>query len=236
MMQGAAFRVLVCFEQEDTHTFVELCKQAGYASDLGGYYVRQLVSAGYLEKVSRGAYIITPKGKSQLAVHKKDKKWFVTLPRLSVLLIAESPTGLVVQLRAIQPFIGMTEWPAGVVDRGEALDKAVARITYHRFGIVTDAACVGFFRRIDLYEEEVFDDKLFAVHMLRLQSDILTMRKNNVGELLVCNEASLSDIARPARSLLDILAYARHPHRPYEERIYELQPEDLGAGVSEQES
>jgi len=44
MIQGAAFRVLACFHDQDVRSFTDICERAGYPTDLGGYYLRPLTS------------------------------------------------------------------------------------------------------------------------------------------------------------------------------------------------
>src|SRR6185312_11206028 len=92
-------------------------------------------------------------------------------PRLCVLLVAQHEGKFVVLRRAVQPFLGIAEWPAGAVHLGESREDAAARITKDRLGCVAEATWVGMFRRIDLFENGVFDDKLFAVHTVALPED-----------------------------------------------------------------
>jgi hypothetical protein len=122
MVQGAAFRVLACFNDSDTRNFVELCDMAGYPTDLGGYYIRQLLDGEYLQKTGRGQYQILPKGKQQLAFYQG--KLFAIRPRLNVAVIARQGESMVVIRRQVQPFIGAAEWPAGAVAAGEDLQPA----------------------------------------------------------------------------------------------------------------
>ena len=62
--------------------------QAGYGTDLGGYYLRTLVRDGFLKKIERGQYSITIAGKHELAVTNNGSHVFVVRPRLAVLRVA----------------------------------------------------------------------------------------------------------------------------------------------------
>jgi DNA-binding PadR family transcriptional regulator len=68
MLQASSFRKLNCYISENTLGFAEICRQAGYPTDLGGYYLRRLVKDGYIEKTGRGQYTISAGGKQQLSL------------------------------------------------------------------------------------------------------------------------------------------------------------------------
>jgi ADP-ribose pyrophosphatase YjhB (NUDIX family) len=227
MIQPAAFRVLACFYDVDERTFVELCEQAGYPTDLGGYYIRQLVAGGYVSKVDRGVYAISPKGKQQMAFY-YGKQLFAPRPRFAVLLVAKQAGRYIVLQRAVQPFLGTTEWLAGVVHMGEPMSEAVARVLKNRLGCKGDFQSVGLFRRTDFFEDAVFDDKLFAVHTVEIAADAIIPTKFEMGDIALLDEAELASVAKPAKSLLDILHYCQNESRaPFEERRYEIHAADL---------
>src|SRR5688572_20585153 len=101
MLQSGAFRILSCFHQVDTMGFADLCKQAGYPTDLGGYYIRQLVRGGYLEKLERGQYRILAAGKHEIAVS-YGKHMRARNPRVMVLIVARQENNLLVLRRKAQ--------------------------------------------------------------------------------------------------------------------------------------
>jgi ADP-ribose pyrophosphatase YjhB (NUDIX family) len=226
MLQGAAFRMLGCFLDKDERNFAELCKEVGYPTDLGGYYIRQLTTGGYLEKVKRGTYAILPKGKQALA-HRYGKSLAAPKPRLVVILVARQKDTFVAVRRKVQPFLGVAEWPAGEVLMGERLDDAVRRVTDMRFACTGQAELAGFFRRTDLYGDMVFDDKLFAVYNVVLPDDATLPTENKAREVLRCTEQELLELSRPAKSLLDIFRFAKQGAIFVEEHRYELSLEDL---------
>ena len=229
MLQGAAYRILFCFLRTDTWSFAELCKQAGYPTDLGGYYLRQLVRNGYLESAERGQYTITPKGRGQLAIG-HDKQIFVTRPRFIVLIVATQAGQYAVLRRTKQPFIGVAEWPASALDLGETMPDAAARVAQERFGDVPVPVLVGLFRRTDRYGVEVFDDKLFAVHSLDIPKSVTIKRQNAMGNIELHAAEDMPHIYRPSRSLLDIYAYVDDaPAAPYVEHEYALLPSDFSS-------
>ena len=131
MIQGAAFRVLAGFYDSDSRNFADLCNRAGYPTDLGGYYIRHLLSGGYIEKAGRGQYRILPKGKQQLALI-YGKQSLASRLRVSVAIVARQEGRLAVMRRKVQPFIGAVEWPAGAVNAGEEIQVAARRILQTR--------------------------------------------------------------------------------------------------------
>ncbi|HSX32415.1 MAG TPA: hypothetical protein VLF43_04070 [Candidatus Saccharimonadales bacterium] len=227
MVRGTAFKVLFCFRESNTRSFVELCEQAGYPTDLGGYYIRQLIGGGYLVKQDRGLYVVTPKGKQQIALS-FDQKPTVQRPRIAVVLVAEQAGKVVVNRRTAQPFIGFAEWPARSVLHGDSLQDAACMAAKQRLGVDSAPKLVGFFRRIDRYEQIVFDDKLFAVHHLVVPGDVqLHVSEPKSGTLELYTKEDLRTIQKPARSLLHIFDFVTAGGGIYNAHSYKLGSEDL---------
>lgn len=225
MIQGTTYKLLRCFTQQDARNFTELCQQAGYPTDLGGYYLRQLVRGGYVQKLERGTYAITPKGKQQLAVGYNDKP-SIARPRLAVIVVAEQGDRVVVVRRKVQPFIGRAEWPAKSVLHGEKLADTALRVAKEIIGVEDTPTLVGFFRRIDLIQDFTFDDKLFAVHTLQLSPAAPLPSSAPSGDILAWSKTELGSLERPAKSLLDIYRFAQQA-QPYAEHAYQLDAADL---------
>ncbi len=228
MLQGAAFRVLACFYDSDERSFVELCQRAGYPTDLGGYYIRQLLQSGYIEKVRRGTYAVLPKGKQHLALV-FGKARFAIKPRLAVLLVAQQGDNYVIMRRAVQPFVGSAEWLAGEVQAGESLQDAAGRILHSRTGCEGRPELVGMFRRIDLCDGTVFDDKLFAVHTVTIPASQTIAQSTDLGHMLLCKPTEIVSVSRPGKALLDILRFSQSGTQGIEEHSYIITAADLSA-------
>lgn len=226
MLQGAAFRVLACFYDNDRRSFVELCKRAGYPTDLGGYYLRRLLNGAYVQKVGRGRYQILPKGKQQLAIY-YGKQLLAPKPRLNVAIIAQCDDSFLVLNRKVQPFIGTAEWPAGAVRMGEATAWAAKRISKERTGLGEVLRFAGFFRRIDVCEGLLFDDKLFAIYACELPSADTVAHKTEVGETAVYTLVQLRTLPHRSKALLDILEFSQTPGEQFVERTYDLELADF---------
>lgn len=226
MIQSGAFRILSCFNQTEAMGFADLCKQAGYPTDLGGYYIRQLVRSGYLEKLERGQYRILAAGKYEIAT-RNDKRIRARNPRVMVLVVARQGNNLLVMRRKVQPFPGVAEWPAGSVSGGEEFPHAASRVLKIRTGLEAEVRMVGFFRRIDMYEANLFDDKLFAVFTCSLPEGELTFPDADVGSIELVARSDIDNLDKPSRALFDILHYTEAGQPEYEERVYHLGASDL---------
>jgi hypothetical protein len=223
MVQKAGLKMLRSFARANKRTFVELCQEAGYPTDLGGYYLRQLVAADYLAKQARGEYTLTPKGRAHASrVHVVAG----TTPRLHVLLVPRLGDDIVLLQRTWQPFIQRKEWPATAVMGGEQAADAVNRLLTERLAPADEVMFVGVFRRMDHYGDDLFDDKVFLVHSVKLERppQVEVVNGNHV---LVAAE-SLADQPNKSRSLVDIYAYAGDSKRPLVlEQRYDLTYEDF---------
>lgn len=233
MVQGAAFRILYLFVDTDILGFAEICKKAGYGTDLGGYYLRSLVHDRLLKKVDRGQYSITPAGKHELAITNDGRHTFVLRPRAAVLLIASKGARYAVLERTVQPFIGKHEWPASSVLHGELMTMAAKRTLKQRIGLDGQPQFIGLYRRIDMIGNDVFDDKLFAVHTFEIPESATISEYGETGKIIFATAAELQVMPHQAKSLLDILNYTDNMHRhAYIERTYVLSEEDLAAPES----
>jgi predicted transcriptional regulator/ADP-ribose pyrophosphatase YjhB (NUDIX family) len=226
MAINKALQLLSSFYYKNVCSFIELCNAGGYSSDLGGYYIRQLINDGFIEKIDRGQYQILPKGKHFL-VTTQDKPTLSRRARMSIALIIARADTYVVTQRTAQPFIGRVEWPTGSVKAGESLAVAANRIACERLEIEPILRFHGFFRRIDTYGEEVFDDKLFAIHTGEVPADSPLLHQSKVGENHTYNKEELIRAISPSRSLIDIFEYAQSKQAAYFEKRYALEPIDL---------
>jgi hypothetical protein len=228
MLQGAALRILVLFIDADVLSFAELCKRAGYGTDLGGYYLRQLLREKYIQKTERGRYALTAKGKQQFLAN--SARSFMLRPRMAVLLIAQQSNEFIVLRRTVQPFIDVVEWPAYSVAPGAPLAEAAATVLKERLGIVGQPAYVGTFRRIDMFENEVFDDKLFAMHTFTIFQGAAIKAVAATGIPTRISSDALHLTKHPSKSLFDVLDFVTEGNDPerFTERIYHLNAADLG--------
>jgi ADP-ribose pyrophosphatase YjhB (NUDIX family) len=229
MIHGGTLRMLACFREDDSHTFMDLCRQADYPIDLGGYYLRQLVSTGYLVRAERGRYTITPKGKHELASNSAKNRRNYRSGLIALLVITQG-TDYALLKRTIQPFPNRIEWPTGSVGAGESMSQAIQRILLMQAGIQTTEPVTfkGIFRRIDMYGPQVFDDKSFAVYTCRLPDHTIQPAAAASGEIFLCSQSQIEALPRRSRALLDILAFTQQSEA-FAEHTYHLKDADLRA-------
>jgi hypothetical protein len=224
-IQGAAFRVLACFYDQDIRSFTDICERSGYPTDLGGYYLRQLVAGDYVKKLNRGQYSVTTRGKQHLAIH-YGKQLFAQNPRLAVIFVIRQGDGYVVLLRTVQPFMHCAEWPAGMVRWGEPLDAAAERVAKSRLGLMPKLHMHGFFRRTDLIEDTIFDDKLFAVYTGTVADGVTISTTTATGVNSIMREDAFKDLAKTSDAFFDVLAFLQKGST-LEEHRYHLSAKDF---------
>jgi hypothetical protein len=226
MASSKSLQMLSCFYYKNVCSFIELCNIGEYSGDLGGYYIRQLIKDEYIEKIDRGQYQILSKGKHFLVANPQ-KITVSRQARVSIALVIKHGDQFVITRRTAQPFIDRIEWPTGSVKAGEVMSDAANRIALGRLGTTLPLHFLGFFRRTDTYENEVFDDKFLAVHTGILPSDNVLSKSNKVGENHLYTKDQLYTAESPSRSLIDILEYSQSNSGPYAERYYDLDASDL---------
>lgn len=216
--------MLNSFNNENTRNFVELCKEAGYPTDLGGYYLRQLLTSGYLLKGDRGEYILSPEGRRYLAGN--HQSGFVA--RLHVMIVASFEDQIVLLKRDQQPFLSRYEWPATAVKGGETRDIALQRLLDERLAPTIKTEYVGMFRRIDRYKDDLFDDKLFLVHKVELNQSPIEKVVNGTNVCIHTNE--FESLQSKSRSLSDIYIFCRGQEQ-YKEKTYQLTQIDFEPSI-----
>jgi ADP-ribose pyrophosphatase YjhB (NUDIX family) len=227
MISGAALRVLSCFFDTDALSFTDLCRQTSYPTDLGGYYIRQLISSGCVTRTGRGIYNITPRGKQQLiTASPRPVEAAITSPRVCVMAVPMQNDHYIIMRRKRQPYIGYAEWPAGRVLLGEELQEQTRTMLHSRLGVSAELQFIGFYRRIDLVDGTVFDDKLFAVHVARVAEDARLQPESEIGHNIPATAAEIETMPHAHGALRDILHFVRQPES-YREARYQLSPEDM---------
>lgn len=223
----SSLRVLTCFTNTDTLGFTEIADMLQFETDLAGYYLRKLQTSGLIEKIDRGKYQITPQGKSTLA-HARQFTNKIATPRISIMLVASFRNTLIVVKRAKQPFLGRVEWPTLPLVSEESMPEAAKQLAKLRLGIDTQPVLKGIFRRTDIHQDEVFDDKFFAVHTIELDEAQISelLESSETGTLLQIDSSELHELENRAKSLLDILEFCTKGDSYHEER-YELSNSDL---------
>lgn len=224
---SSLLRILKTFSSRNNIGFTEIAHALEFETDLTGYYLRKLQNKGLIDKTERGVYQITPLGKSVVA-HSSQLSGLAIVPRISIMIIASYNDEFIVLERAKQPFIGAIEWPTYPLKTGVNLSDGVSVALKSRLGIDGNPELKGFFRRIDMNGDIVFDDKLFAVHHINLTQDQKTqiVPDSSMGLISFKTAQELGRLSHASRSLIDILEFYKRK-TTYAEAKYELKNEDL---------
>lgn len=149
--------------------FATLQKMTGMESDHFTFHLQKLVDLGLVEKVSRGLYTLTQKGKEYANKLDTDNNTIERQPKVAVILVIErkykGETQYLFQERRKQPFYGFWGCPTGKVRWGETIPETAARELLEETNLSADYRVAGVYHEL-VYAEETGDqleDKIFFV-------------------------------------------------------------------------
>ncbi len=146
--------------------FAGLQKPTGLTSDHFNFHIARLVDIGLVEKVSRGKYKLTPRGKEYANKLDTDKNTIELQPKSAVILaISDGKGKYVFQQRLKHPYYGFYGFPSGKIRWGETILDTAARELMEETGLTAKCEHSG------IYHEQVFqketgeqlEDKIFHV-------------------------------------------------------------------------
>ncbi len=151
--------------------YAELQRPTGLTSDHFNFHITKLVELGYVEKISRGQYRLTPRGKEHANKLDTDNNTFERQPKVAVLLGVERGEGSTKEFlfhqRRKHPYFGFWGMPTGKVRWGETLLQAAARELDEETKLQGEYEYLGLYHEIVYQKEdgELLEDKLF--HIIR---------------------------------------------------------------------
>lgn len=149
--------------------YAELQKPTGLTSDHFNFHIARLVELGMVEKVSRGKYRLTIKGKEYANKLDTDRKTIERQPKVAVLLGIEREVDGVPQLlfqkRTKNPYYGYLGFPTGKITWGETIMQTAARELMEETGLEADYEIRGLYHEHTTIQEtgENIEDKMFFV-------------------------------------------------------------------------
>lgn len=160
--QTAILRELL-FTQAAGYTILQ--KPTGLTSDHFSFHITRLVEIGYVEKLSRGKYKLTPRGKEYANKLDTDANTIERQPKSAVILAIEKNGKYLFQERLKHPYYGFWGFPSGKIRWGETILQAAARELNEETGLSASHMYKG------VYHEQVFqaetgeqlEDKIFHV-------------------------------------------------------------------------
>lgn len=149
--------------------FAELQKPTGLSSDHFTFHINRLLELGLVERLSKGQYHLTPKGKEYANRLDTDNNTVERQPKVAVLLNIERTVGdrreIVFQERLKQPYYGYWGLPSGKIRWGETIMECAARELLEETGLEADFEIKGVYHEHAVAEAngEYLEDKVFFV-------------------------------------------------------------------------
>ena len=150
--------------------YAELQKPTGLTSDHFNFHIGRLVELGMVEKLSRGTYKLTIKGKEYANRLDTDNNTIERQPKAAVMLAltrirADSQKEYIFQERLKNPYYGYWGLPTGKLRWGETIIQTAEREALEETGLTGDFTVVGVYHELVTQKEtgDVLEDKLFFV-------------------------------------------------------------------------
>lgn len=149
--------------------FAELQKSTGLSSDHFNFHISRLVELGLVEKLARGHYRLSAKGKEYANRLDTDDNTIERQPKTAVILAIEregkNGTEYLFQERLKNPYFGYWGLPSGKIRWGETVLETAMRESLEETGLEADFEVAGVYHehvRID-DDNEMTEDKIFFV-------------------------------------------------------------------------
>lgn len=149
--------------------YATLQKPTGLASDHFNFHIARLVELGLVEKLARGRYGLTSKGKEYANRLDTDNNTVERQPKVAVILALERDKNgqkeYLFQERLKNPYFGFWGLPSGKVRWGETITQTAERESMEETGLMADFTVAGVYHEIVIQEEsgELLEDKIFFV-------------------------------------------------------------------------
>jgi 8-oxo-dGTP pyrophosphatase MutT (NUDIX family) len=149
--------------------FAKLQKLTGMSSDHFNFHINKLIELGLVEKVKRGTYTLTPKGKEHANKLDTDNNTIERQPKTAVILAIEKEVSgkkvYLFQERLKQPYFGFWGFATGKIRWGETIAQCAERELMEETGLTADIRICGVYHEL-VYQKETGDqleDKIFFV-------------------------------------------------------------------------
>jgi 8-oxo-dGTP pyrophosphatase MutT (NUDIX family) len=176
--------------------FAELQKPTGLSSDHFNFHIARLVELHLVEKVARGKYRLTHKGKEYANKLDTDNKTIERQPKVAVLLAVEREVKgekqLLFQQRTKNPYYGYWGFPSGKIRWGETILDTAARELMEETGLQADYRITGLYHEHTFLEgeEDAVEDKMFfAVHCTHPLGELIERFEGGINKWMSVDEA-----------------------------------------------
>lgn len=145
--------------------YAELQKPTNLTSDHFNFHITRLVEIGYVEKVARGQYKLTPRGKEYANKLDTDQNEIERQPKSAVILAVQKDGMFLFQERLKHPYYGFWGFPSGKIRWGETIIDCAQRELMEEAGLTADCEHKGIYHE-QVYQVETgeqLEDKIFHV-------------------------------------------------------------------------
>jgi ADP-ribose pyrophosphatase YjhB (NUDIX family) len=160
--------------------FAKLQKITGMSSDHFNFHLQKLVELKLVEKVSRGTYSLTPRGKEYANKLDTDNHTVERQPKTAVILVIERKRDgnreFLFQERLKQPYYGFWGCPTGKVRWGETITQTAERELMEETGLTASCELSGVYHELVYQQEtgEQLEDKIFfVVHCTEVKGELV---------------------------------------------------------------
>jgi ADP-ribose pyrophosphatase YjhB (NUDIX family) len=157
--------------------YAELQKPTGLSSDHFNFHISRLVEIGYVEKLGRGKYCLTARGKEYSNKLDTDEKTIERQPKCAVILGIHKDNEWLFQERLKHPYYGFWGFPSGKIRWGETILETAARELKEETGLEAKCTYKGVYHeQVDQAETgESLEDKIFhIIHCSEVKGNLLT--------------------------------------------------------------
>jgi ADP-ribose pyrophosphatase YjhB (NUDIX family) len=149
--------------------YAALQKPTALSSDHFSFHIARLVELGMVEKVSRGQYRLTARGKEYANRLDTDNNTVERQPKTAVIFALTRQRGgiteYVFQERLKNPYFGFWGLPGGKMRWGETIIEAAEREAMEETGLHADFRIAGVYHELvrQTENQDVLEDKVFFV-------------------------------------------------------------------------
>jgi ADP-ribose pyrophosphatase YjhB (NUDIX family) len=164
--QTAILRELLFHKSSD---YSQLQKLTGFSSDHFNFHIKRLVEIGLVQKINRGKYELSMRGKEYANRLDTDDNTIERQPKIAVIFALERKINgkveYLFQERLKNPYFGYWGLPSGKVRWGETITETALRESIEETGLTADFKVAGVYHelvRVD-DEQDKIEDKIFFV-------------------------------------------------------------------------
>jgi len=162
-------------------SFAKLQKITGMTSDHFNFHLQKLIELKLVEKVSRGTYSLSPRGKEYANKLDTDSNTVERQPKTAVILAVErlkkdGTKEYLFQERLKQPYFGFWGFATGKVRWGETITQTAERELLEETGLLANHRVAGIYHELVYQQEtgEQLEDKIFfVVHCTNTKGKLL---------------------------------------------------------------